>query len=147
MTVQITMLAPLWCPFDSPPGRPASGLSGPGRLLQGHFLQTNSLVLGTEGCLNGHKHPQKPTPQPTNVRPPTPKPKCPPPPKPMCIQLQTLGRAELSLLQGHVLDTCPGWRTYLDARFWDSRLTSQFFPGSNRWEVNPHEGLHKDLCS
>ena len=89
----------------------------------------------------------KPMTQPTNFRPPTPKPKRQPQPKPMCIQLQTLGRAELSLLLCHVLDTCADWRTYLDSRFWDSRLKSQFFPGGNHREVNPHEGLHKDLCS
>lgn len=30
------------------------------------------------------------------------------------------------MLLGHVLGPCAGWRTYLDARFWDSRLTGQF---------------------
>ena len=58
MTIQITMLVPPWHPFDSLPGLQASGLSGPGRLLQGHFLQMNPLALGNEGCLNGHKHPK-----------------------------------------------------------------------------------------
>lgn len=53
-----TVLAPRRRPFDSPPGRPASGLSGPGRLLQGHFLQTNPLALGNEGCPHGQKRPK-----------------------------------------------------------------------------------------
>ena len=53
-----TVLAPRRRPFDSPPGRPASGLSGPGRLLQGHFLQTNPLALGNEGCSHGQKRPK-----------------------------------------------------------------------------------------
>ena len=34
----------------------------------------------------------------------------------------------------------------MDSRFWDSRLTSQFFPGGNPWEAIPREGLHKDPC-
>ena len=53
LTVQITMLAPPRHPFDSPPGHLFSGLSGPRRLLQGHFLQTSPLALGNEGVPSG----------------------------------------------------------------------------------------------
>ena len=45
MTVQINVLMPLQLRFDSLPGCPSSDLSGPGLLLQGHFLQTNPLAL------------------------------------------------------------------------------------------------------
>ena len=48
--VQINVLVPPWCPFDSLSSNPSSGLSGPGRLLQGHFLQTYPLALGNEGA-------------------------------------------------------------------------------------------------
>ena len=53
----------------------------------------------------------------------------------VCVA-QTLGRAEPSLLLGHVLGPCAGWRTYLDARFWDSRLTGQFLPGLPMQEMS-----------
>ena len=55
---------PLRRPFDSPPGRPASGLSGPGRLLQAPFLHTNPLALGND-------HPEVlASPQPEEARAP-----------------------------------------------------------------------------
>ena len=40
-----TVLAPRRRPFDSPPGRPASGLSGPGRLLQGQGIRLQKMAL------------------------------------------------------------------------------------------------------
>ena len=135
-----TVLAPPRRPFHSPPGRPASGLSGPGRLLQGHFLQANPLALGNEGCPHGQKRPKTLHSGRRLSAPSLPPRK----PQPTCIQLQTLGRAEPSLLLGHVPGPCAGWRTYLDARFRDSRLTSQFLPGGNPREAIPREGLHED---
>ena len=49
VTVQIKVLAPPQCQFESQPGRTVSCLSGPGQLLQGRFLLTNPLALGNEG--------------------------------------------------------------------------------------------------
>ena len=91
--VQINMLVHPWCPFDSLPSSPSSGLSGPGQLLQGHFLQTNPLALGNEGRLHGHKQLKThdlahQLSAPSSKPKPKPKPK--PQPKPKCIQLQRL---------------------------------------------------------
>lgn len=84
----------------------------------------------------------KPSTQPTDFWRPYPNPQ----PQPTYVQLQMLCREEVSLLLGHVLGPCAGWRTYLEARFWDSSLMSQFLPGGNPWEAIPREGLHEDPC-
>lgn len=143
MTVQINVLAPPRHPFVTPPGRLSSDLAGPGRVLQGHFLQTNPWALGNEGRLHGNKR-HKTHHSAHQISGPSPQPK--PRPKPTCIQLQTLGRAERARLLGHGLGPCADWRSYLDSRFWDSRLSSQFFPGGNPRKAIPREGLHKDAC-
>ena len=98
VNVQITVPAPAPRPFDSPPGRPASGLSGPGRLLQGCFLQTNPLALGDEGGARTAPSGPKPSTQPAGFRPPPPmpQPQPQPQPQPTGIQLQMLGRAQPS---------------------------------------------------
>lgn len=135
------MLAPPRRPCDSPPGRPASALTGPGRLLQAHFLPTNPLALANEGCPHGHKRP-KTLHSAHRISGPSPSPS----PRLRVSSSRRLAGPSPPSSGGRLLGPCAGWRTYLDSRFWDSRLTSQVFPGGNPREAIPHEGLHKDPC-